>query len=98
MIGTSGATVLFAVNVFFAGLLGIVAGSLTRLVRRRPWIFKDVVLDAIAAAVVAVIAAYLVSAIDNARGVWESRISLVFIISVGSVVIRNLIPARQSRN
>jgi len=90
MIGTSGATILLLVNVIFAGVLGIGAGGLTCLVLRRPWSLKAALLDAVLAVVVAVIAAYAVSAIDNARGVLESRVGLVLAIAAASVVVRHL--------
>ena len=90
MIGTSGATVLFVVNVLFASVLGVGAGGLTCFLVRRPWGFKDALMDTVLAAVVAVVAAYLVSAIENARGVWESRVALILAIAAASVVIRNL--------
>lgn len=91
MVPTSAATVMFLVNVLFASALGIGAGGLTCLVLRRPWGVKAALIDAVLAAVVAVIAAYVVSAIDNARGVWESRVALVLVIGVGSVVVRHVI-------
>lgn len=91
MIGTSGATVLFLVNVVFASVLGIGAGGLTCLVLRQRWGRKVGLIDAILAVVVAVIAAYVVSAVDNARGVWESRVTLILAIAAGSVVLRHLL-------
>ena len=90
MIGTSGAAVLLLVNVIFAGVLGIVTGGLASLVLRRPWGLKAAIIDAVLAVVVAVIAAYVVSAIDDARGVLESRVGLVLAIAAGSVVLRHL--------
>jgi hypothetical protein len=90
MIGTSGATVLFVVNVLFASVLGVGAGGLTCFLLRRPWGFKDALIDAVLAAVVAIVAAYLVSAIENARGVWESRVALILAIAAASIVIRHL--------
>jgi hypothetical protein len=91
MIGTTGAVVLFSINVLFASVLGIGAGGLTCLALRRPWGLKDAIVDAALAAVVAVIAAYSVSAIESARGIWESHVILMLAIAVGSVVIRHLI-------
>lgn len=91
MIGTTGATLLFIADIVFATLLGIGAGGLTCLVLRRPWGLKAALIDAVLAAVVTVIAAYVVSAIDNARGVWESRVTLVLSIAAGSVVLRHLL-------
>jgi hypothetical protein len=94
MIGTTGATVLFLINVLFAGVLGIGAGGLTCLVRRRSWGLKAALIDAVLAAVVAVVAAYVIAAIESARGVWESRIVLILTIAVASVVVRHLIRPR----
>ena len=91
MIGTSGATVLLLANIVFASVLGIGAGGLTCLVLRQPWGLKAAVIDAVLAAVVAVIAAYVVSAIEIARGVWESRVALVLAIAAGSIVLRHLL-------
>ena len=93
MIGTTGAAVLFVVNVISASALGAVAGGLTCLMLRRPWGIKAAVIDAVLAAVVAVIAAYVVSAIEIARGVWESRVTLILAVAVGSVVARHILRA-----
>jgi hypothetical protein len=91
MIGTTGATVLFSINVLFAALLGIGAGGLTCLALRQSWGLKEALIDAVLAAVVAVVAAYVVAAIESARGVWESRVLLILAIAVASVVVRKLI-------
>lgn len=91
MIGTTGATVLFVFNVLFASVLGIGAGGLICSVLRRPWGIKTVLLDAALAAAVAVVAAYVVAAIDTARGVWESHVMLILIIAFASVVARHLL-------
>jgi hypothetical protein len=90
MIGTSGAAVLLLVNIIFASVLGMGAGGLTGLVLRRPWSLKTALIDGALAAVVAVITAYVVAAIDNARGVLESRVALVLAIATASVVARHL--------
>ncbi len=91
MIGTSGAAVLVLVNFIFAIILGIGAGGLACLALRQPWGLKAALIDAALAAVAAVIAACAVSAIDNARGVWESRVALVLAIAAASVVLRHLL-------
>jgi hypothetical protein len=91
MIGATGATVLFLINVLFASVLGICAGGLLCLVLRRHWGLKGALIDAALAAVVAVVAAYVVAAIESARGVWESRVTLILAIAVASVVLRHLI-------
>ncbi len=98
MIGTTSATVLFVINVLFAGVLGIGAGGFTCLVLRRPWGIKTVLIDAALAAAVAVVAAYVIAAIEAARGVWGSRVTLILIIAVASVVARHLLrlPALRS--
>ena len=60
MIGTTGAAVLFLINLLLAGALGMVAGGLTSLALRRPWGIKLAFMDAILAAFVAVaVASYL---------------------------------------
>jgi hypothetical protein len=91
MIGTTIAAVLFSINVLFAALLGIAAGGLTSLALRRSWGLKEVLLDALLAAVVSVVAAYLVAAIESARGVWESHVALILTIAVASVIVRQFI-------
>jgi hypothetical protein len=75
MIGTTGAAVLFLINVLLACVLGIVAGGVTCLALRQSWSLKEA----------------LVTAIDIARGVWKSRVALMLLIAVGSVVARHLI-------
>jgi hypothetical protein len=91
MIGTRGAAVLLLVNIIFAGVLGLGAGGLMCLVLRRPWRVKVALIDAVLGAVAAVIAAYVVSSIDNARGVLDSRVGLVLVIAACSVVLRHLL-------
>jgi len=91
MIGTSGATMLFLVNIIFGGVLGIGAGGLTCLVLRRPWGLKTALFDAVLASVIGVIAAYMVAVIESARGVWESRVTVILAIAAGSVVLRHLL-------
>lgn len=98
MIGTTGATVLFVINVLFASVLGIGAGGLTCLVLRRPWGIKNVLIDAPLAAAVAVGAVYVIAAIETARDVWESRVTLILIIAVASVVARYLLRLAASRS
>ena len=89
MIGTSGATVLFVVNVLFASVLGSELALLHASccgglgVQRCSHRCR-------ACGGVAVVAAYLVSAIENTRGVWESRVALILAIAAASVVIRHL--------
>jgi hypothetical protein len=91
MIGTTGATVLFIINIVFAGVLGIGAGGLTCLVLRQPWGLRAALLDAVLAAGVALIAAYVLAAIEATRGVWGSLVGLVLAIAAVSVVVRHLI-------
>lgn len=91
MVGTTGGAVLLIVNIIFAGVLGIGVGGITCLVLRRPWGFKTSLIDAVLAVAVAVIAANVVSAIDNARGVFESRVGLVLAIAAISVVVEHLL-------
>ncbi len=90
MIGISGAAVLLVVNVILASLLGVGAGGLTCLLLRRPWGVKAALIDAGLAVVVAVVAAYTISAIDDARGVLESRVGVVLAIATASVVVMHL--------
>lgn len=97
MIGTTGATVLFLINVLVACVLGLGAGGLMCLALRRSWGLKEALIDAVLAAVVAVTAAYLIAAIESARGVWESRVALILSIAVASVVVRHLIRLKLRR-
>lgn len=90
MIGTTGATVLFIVNVLFASVLGIAAGGFTCLVLHRPWGLRPALIDATLAAVVAVIAAYVVGAVESTNHVWGSHVTLISAIGAASVVIRHL--------
>jgi hypothetical protein len=90
MVGTTGGAVLLIVNIVFAGLLGVGAGSLTSLLLHRPWGLKAALLDAILAVVVGVVAAYVVLTMDNARGVPQSRVGLVLAIAAASVVVMHL--------
>ena len=91
MIGTTGATVLFIVNFVLAGILGIAAGGLTGLIQRRPWGLKAVGIDAVLAIVVAIIAVYVLTAIEVSRGIWGSIVAPVWAIAVLSVVGRHLL-------
>jgi hypothetical protein len=91
MIGTTGATMLFIINIVFAGVLGIGAGGLACLVLRQPWGVREALLDAILAAGVALIAAYVLAAMEASRGVWGSLVGLVLAIAAASVVARHLI-------
>jgi hypothetical protein len=91
LIGTTGAAILFIVNICFASALGVGAGALICLLLRCRWDLKTAVIDAVIAAGVAVIAAYVVAAIEIARGVWESRVTLILAIAVGSVVLRHVL-------
>lgn len=94
MIGTRGAAVLMLVNFILASALGVGAGGLTCVAFRRAWGLKTALIDAVLAAVVAVVAVYVVSAIDNARGALQSRVGLVLVIATGVVVVRHCRPFR----
>jgi hypothetical protein len=91
MLGTTGATVLFVVNVVFAGVLGGCAGGLVCLALRRRWTLRTGLTDAALGAAAALIAAYVVSAIGSAHGVWESRVTLIIAIAVASIVARHIL-------
>jgi integral membrane sensor domain MASE1 len=51
---------------------------------------KPALIDALLAAVVAVIAAYVVGAIESASHVWGSRVTMILAIGAASVVVRHL--------
>jgi hypothetical protein len=91
MIGTTGATILYLINVLLASVLGVGAGGLTCLILRLKWGVKAALIDAVLAAIVAVITAYVAATIETARGVWASNVTLVLVIAVISVVIRHLV-------
>jgi hypothetical protein len=91
MIGTTGAGLLFVVNILFASVLGVGAGGFTCLLLRRSWSLKAVVIDAMLGALVALLAAYVISAVETARGVWESRVTLMLAVAVASVIGRHIL-------
>ena len=91
MVGTKGAAVLLVVNVLFASLLGIGAGGFTCLMLRRGWGVKTALIDAGLAAVMAMLAAYVVATVETSRGVWESRVTLILAIAVLSVIGRHIL-------
>jgi len=90
MIGMTGASILLAINVIIAGLIGVAAGRVTCLALRLPWVLTTGVVDGVLAAGVAVVAAYVVSAVESARGVWTSRVALVFAIAAVFIAVRHL--------
>jgi len=90
MIGTGTATAILVATVFLASLLGIAAGGLVGMLLRQPWSPKVAATDAVIAVVVMVIALFVVSAVDDARGVFESRVALVLSIGTASSVLRHL--------
>jgi len=91
MIGTKGAFVLVVVNLILASILGVIAGGLLTLALRKQWGIRGALMDALLAALVAVSAATIISVIDNARGVLESRVAVVLAIATGGVVLRHLL-------
>ena len=91
MIGTTGAFVLFIINIILAGMLGIVAGGLTCLVLRQPWNLRAVLQDALLAAGVALLAAYFLATIETARGVCGSLVGPVLAIAAASVLLRRIL-------
>lgn len=91
MIGTTGATVLLVINIVLASLVGVAAGGLACLALRRAWGPKTAVIDGVLAAAVAIVSAYVVASIDDARGVWDSRVGLVLAIAAASAAVRHLV-------
>ena len=91
MIGTTAAGVLFVVNVLFASVLGVGTGGPTCLMLRLSWNLKAAVVDAVLGALVALLAAYVISAIEIARGVWESRVTLMLAVAVACVFGRHIL-------
>lgn len=95
MIGTTTATVLFALYIFLAAVLGTATGGLTTLALHRRWRLKDALTDAILAALGGLATAYIAAATEAARGVWASNVTLVLCAAVAVVVLKHLIAARQ---
>jgi hypothetical protein len=91
MIGTTGATVLFLVNILLASALGVGAGGLTCLVLHRPWGARAALTDALLAAFAAIVAAYIFALIDSAHHAWTSRVTLILAIATASVVVKHLL-------
>jgi hypothetical protein len=91
MIGTTGATVLLIINIVLAGVLGIVTGGLMCLVLRQPWGLRTILLDAVVAAGVGFVAAYVLASIAAARGVWGSVVGLVLGIAAASVIVLHIV-------
>jgi hypothetical protein len=95
MLGTGGATVLSAVIILFAGLLGIGAGGIASALLRRSWGLKIAAIDAVLAIVVAGIAAYLFTVVEGSFGVYRSVVLPMWAVAVVTVFIRHLL--RQQR-
>lgn len=91
MIGTNAATLLVIVNFIAAVVLGVVAGGLSCLVLRRSWGLKVATRDAALAAAMAIISVTVITVIDNALGILESRVALVMAVAVGGVIVRHVI-------
>ena len=94
MVGTSAGTAMVLAIVLLGSLLGIAAGGLSALALRQPWSSKVAVRDAVLAAIVVVIAAYVIVSLDIARGILESRVALVLSIAAACVVLRHLLRLR----
>ncbi|HEY8670318.1 MAG TPA: hypothetical protein VIL63_05740 [Terriglobales bacterium] len=88
MIGTTGASALFLVNLLLAGALGIAAARLASLVLRLPWRGKTALSDAALSAAVALAAAYVVGVIAASHHVWQSRVTLILVIAAASVILK----------
>jgi hypothetical protein len=93
MIGGQSAAVLVIANLALTALLGIGAGGLSCLRLRRPWGLKKGFFDGSLAVVAAVIASFILSAMDSARGVWVSRAGVVLTIGATSVIAKDLVQA-----
>jgi hypothetical protein len=91
MLPTRIATVLFLVNIIVVSMLGIGVGYFTCLGLRQGWSRMAAIIDAALALVVAIISAYVISAIDAAHGVLQSRVTLILTIAAGSVFLRHLL-------
>ena len=91
MIGTVGGAVLTVVSILFVVVLGIGVGGLASLGFRQSWSFKVALQDSLLAALVGVVAAYIIAMVEASRGVWASRVELVMAIALSSVVLRHLL-------
>ena len=90
MIGTTGATVLFLINMLIAGAVGMGVGRLACLALHQPWGGRAALTDAALSAAIAVAAAYVFGIVDSARHVWNSRVMLILAVAAGSVVVKYL--------
>ncbi len=91
MIGTTGATVLMIANLIVATVLGMAAGGLACLILRTPWGLKIAVVDAAVAAATAIVSAFVITSIDAALGISQSRVALLMVVAVASVIVRHLL-------
>jgi hypothetical protein len=99
MIGTNGALVILIVNLLATGILGVVGvvtGLITSVVLRQRWRLKDGFTDAIVSGLTALVSASMLSIIDGVRGTLQSRVLLVILIAMATVVLTHVVQFRQS--
>lgn len=94
MIGTVGADTLLLAYLAFVAILGIVAGGVTSYVLKKRWGVWWGAADAGLAVVGAVLAALIITKLDESGRAWESPIWVVFTAGVATVVGVHLLQGR----
>jgi hypothetical protein len=87
MLGTTGGAVLVCANLLVIGVIGMSVGLLASLAMRKGWGMKVALVDMSTAIIAALITGYVVSSIEAARGVWESRLELIAIFATAAVLL-----------
>jgi hypothetical protein len=90
MLGTSAGAGIFLGVVLLGTLLGVGAGGIAGLALRQHWSLEVAVKDAVLAAVAVVAAAYLLTAIEVARGDLSGIVVPVLCVGAASAVARRL--------
>lgn len=91
MIGTTGATVIFLVNILVASALGLGAGRFASLALHQPWGGRTALTDAALSAATAVAAAFVFGVMDSTHHVWNSRVVPILAIAAAMVVVKYLL-------
>jgi uncharacterized membrane protein len=98
MLGTTGGAVLVCVNLLAIGVIGMLVGLLATLAMRKRWGGKVALIDLLTAIFAALLAGYSVSAVEAARGVWESRLGLIAILAIAAVLLIHAVRATRQSN
>jgi hypothetical protein len=90
MIGTTGAAVLAIVNIFLAGILGIVTGGVACAMLRRRWSLKAAGIDVALAMVVFLVTVMVISEVQLRLTHWASALAPGFIAAAVAVIARHM--------